>query len=527
MWGRMGLTALEASAASVEARLIGPGSPFHIERSERGTRAFVNGPHGLSDLYSRAARNGDRPLLTSGDKTWSYDEVFGRAFGLARGLRGEGLGGQRIGLMLVEPAEWLTWFIAITAAGASCVLPSPGASLEAASALFETAGCEAIVARNSPFMERIVGRQLLDIRLESPPVEQEAMIAFTSGSTGTPKGVRHSHRSLLSGYRNMMLGGAIGAAMQRHVGTARPPQRPAPAATMLLAPLNYIAGYSAALLAIGNGGHLVVPKDPEDIGELAASIHALSPQALVGAQAPLLRQLIRLPDLSLLASLKRLQLQGAAVQSNLVVELAARLPDVDLAVGYGLTETAGAIASAPIGALEGLGGGCGRIVPSADLRVVGADGRVLSSGEVGQIEVRGDMVMLGYLDERANDRAFTPDGWLRSGDVGRVEAERWLCVLDRDDDGRPQNEALEVYRGAVEDAVRRQSGVDDAVVVLASQELILYVQVRSGDTLDQSATEGAVRRASGWRGDVVIREASDFPRTASGKIDRRGLGAAS
>jgi acyl-CoA synthetase (AMP-forming)/AMP-acid ligase II len=523
----MGRTALEASAAPVEARLIGPGSPFHIERSERGTRAFVNGPHGLSDLYSRAARNGDRPFLTSGDATWSYDEIFGRALGLARWLQEEGLPGERIGLLLDEPAEWLTWFIAITAAGASCVLPSPGANLEAASALFETAGCESIVAQNSPFMERIAGRQRLDIRLEASPVEQEAIIAFTSGSTGTPKGVRHSQRSLLSGYRNMMLGGAIGAAMQRHAGTFRPPHRPTPATTMLLAPLNYIAGYSAVLLALGNGGHLVVPKDLEDVGELAASIHALSPQALVGAQPPLLRRLIRLPDLSLIASLKRLQLQGASVQSNLVGELAERLPDVDLAVGYGLTETAGAIASAPIGALEGLDGGCGRIVPSADLRVVGADGRILSSGEVGQIEVRGDMVMLGYLDERANDRAFAPDGWLRTGDVGRVEAERWLCVLDRDDNERQQNESVEVYRGAVEDAVRRQPGVDDAVAVLASQDLVLYVQVRLGETLDQSATEAAVRRASGWRGDVVIRQASDFPRTASGKIDRRVLGAAS
>jgi acyl-CoA synthetase (AMP-forming)/AMP-acid ligase II len=199
--------------------------------------------------------------------------------------------------------------------------------------------------------------------------DSEALVVFTSGSSGIPKGVRHSHRSLLSGLRNMMLGGALSGCTRPKVGLAQ--SKPEPPCALVLAPLAYIAGYSAFLMSISGGGRIVLARgEPED--RIIELLELEGAQSITGASPELLRRWVRRPDAATrLRALRRLQLHGESLRRTLVEEIQTLLPEVQLLTGYGLTETSGSIATSAVSWVLDTPGCCGPLLPSVDLRIVG------------------------------------------------------------------------------------------------------------------------------------------------------------
>jgi acyl-CoA synthetase (AMP-forming)/AMP-acid ligase II len=526
----MGRATLEASLAALEHRLVGAGGPFELRPGVNGAPSYAGGPRALTDLYARARKLGEKPLLARGDDRQSYGEVFGPAFALAERLSRQGWAGRRIALALDDGAEWLVWFVAITAAGASCVLPPPGASDERVSSCCEAAGCDAVVAPLDHSLARGGLKNLKDdgwAGLEAGSIpdvapEAEAIVAFTSGSSGSPKGVAHTHRSLVTGLRNMMLGGTLANRMLPVSSAA--PERPQAPSTLVLSPLAYVAGYSAFLLSVATGGRIVLPEETDD-DVILSTIRTEGVQALGGMSPALLRRLVRRPEgPQALRSLRRLQLHGSALQQSLVEELRDLVPAAQLFTGYGASETAGSIAMAAVDQIIDQAGGCGRLLPSVQLRVVDEAGAVVPAGVHGALQVRGDMVMAGYLDPARTGQAMTADGWYRTGDIGRLEDGAWLSVIGRSED---RIAGATGFVTPVEEAVRAACEVEDAAVTssIDGRVLILYLQARPSQAVDRDGALAAVKSAAGWAGAVDIRLLDAFPRTASGKIDRLRLDA--
>lgn len=509
-------------------RLTARGSPFELEETDEGLHRFVRPPHTLTDIYRRAERAGDRALLVVGTAVSTYGDIMGVARAQLPTLQSQGLCGKRVGLLLDDGAEWITWFVAITAAGAVCVMPPPGAARQTVAACLELARCAAIVDEGGL---RLLGaaappaapneRRASDW-LELQP-EAEAVVAFTSGSSGTPKGVVHSHRSLLSGLRNMMLGGAI--AGQMIPGGARPaqPAKPPLPATLVLAPLAYIAGFSTLLLTLTSGGKIILASSAVATDALAAIVADQGVQSITGSSNELIRRLIDLPGaLKLLAPLRRIHLHGEGLQYDLVSRIAAALPHAQVVTGYGLTETAGTIATAPAMRVLGRPGVCGLVLPTAKVRIVDGDGRPTPFGKVGEVEVRGEMLMRRYLGEEPNSSAFSPDGWFRPGDIGSIDAEGWLRILGRSSTTPSDETGVSLI--AAEEALRLLDGIHDAVVALApGGQVVAFVEPKPGQTPDTVQLSAGSRLHDLCGGIVEFRMMERLPRTGSGKVERAAL----
>lgn len=521
---------LDARLLAFEARLTGAGAPFELMLRPDGARRFASGPGVLGDVYRRAARMGDKALVATMSERWSYAKVMGDAHALSAALVAEGYGRRRIALLIEDGPQWLVWFVAITAAGATCVLPPPGATPDVAARCLAAANCAVAVVEPSRGqapggIENLHG---LRPRAESGEPTQarpddEVLISFTSGSSGEPKGVVHSHRSLLSGLRNMMLAGALSSQMLPPMPVTTG-ERPRASSTLVLSPLSYIAGCSAFLLALITGGRLVLATEADGAESVTRVVQTDEINAISGASVDFIRRLLRRDGAAeALRSLRRLQLHGSLLHAPLVQEIGAALPQVQVMTGYGMSETAGSITGAPVQRLLERIGGCGRLVASVDLRVVDDAGRPLPPGAVGHIEVRGDMVMQGYLDDARTARAFTPDGWFRCGDMGALGEGRWLRVLDRSE-RRLGSDPDRAFISQIEEVVRGLTGVDDAAVAASTDGdgLVVYAQVSALDVIDPSAL-GIAAAVAGLSRSIEVRLVEALPRTATGKIDRRSL----
>ena len=499
--------------------LLRPGSPFEIVETEDGP-GFAQGPHTLNEVYRRARRMGDKVMVVHDGAHLTYGSGFARAAALARRLeRDEGVAaGDTVVLALPNGGDWAVWFIALTALGATVAAVEPetgsaayAAKVSGASLVIDARTAEAL-ASGLEFVEQDA---MVFERITAPATG--AVIAFTSGSTGRPKGVLHTQLSLLTGLRNGMLGAALLAAA-RHKPTMQ--VRPAPPCTMLLAPLPYIAGFSALVLSMMTFGRLVVPSAHTDDRSIAELIQAEAVRALVGPSPALLSRLFALPAAAeKLASLTSLQLHGSAIAGGVARDALELLPLLKISVGYGLTETAGALAVADFEALQTRPGAAGRALPSVGMRIVRADGADVGPGETGAILVRGAMLMRGYLTA---DGLAKADDWFDTGDLGHLDEEGYLYV-ERE---RPSITlgATPISPRGVEDLALDHPFVADAIVCTWStstgtQRVALVVERRSHTASDLEALRAHVAGRYGFTDGFSVVEWARLPRRASGKVD--------
>lgn len=514
-------------------RLTGPRGPFEMRKLESGILRFVRPPHTLSDIYRRAERADRKIFLVTGARSYDYRDVFRRARVLSHEVQKRSLIGKRVALVVDDGADWIAWFLAITGAGAICVMPPSGATLNVTAHCLTVANCAAIVGSDEFDLPRLDTRSARSAKagdgegLGWPELDPagEALVAFTSGSSGAPKGVVHTHRSLLSGLRNMLLGGAVASQMTRSgLGDTRPAKPPQPA-TLLLAPMGYVAGFSALLLTLMSGGKIVLAAGSTDPQELTEVILRHSVQSITGGSAAMIRRLVDHCSASTrLASLRRVQLHGEGLQASLLKRIAQVLPDLQVMTGYGLTETAGSVAIAPAQRVAATPGGCGLVLPSVEMRIVDSIGVGAPFGQPGHIELRGDMLMSGYLTAGPMPRSFTPDGWFATGDIGIIDPEGWLRVLERSaNDGSPHDRAVEL---ATEEALRTLEEIQDVVCISGTNGIVAFIEPKPGCSLEHDTLQWRKDTVGATGSQIALRFLDRIPRLASGKVDRMTLTAA-
>jgi acyl-CoA synthetase (AMP-forming)/AMP-acid ligase II len=348
-------------------------------------------------------------------REYSLPQLDALANGMATVLEHRGVRpNDRVAVMSSNRPEFVVALWAIWRLGAAAVLLSPAwkrAEVEHALAL--TAPTHAV--GDHPVLAGVMQMLHLDEPVtpgqrtfEAPNPDSDALLVFSSGTTGMPKAVRHTHAS-------------FGVAV-RHWRDAL--QLSSADRIQIMTPPSHILGLLNIVMALDSGAWIRLhPRFDIDLmlGHIASDRITIEM-----AVAPIALALAAHPDLESynLSSLRYIMWCATPVTQS-VAETVTRRTGVKWVTAYGASEL-------PVIACNDIEDArldtVGRPVPGTRARIVSLDtGEPLSSGAVGEIEVRSDSVMAGYLPDEATAQAFS-DGWYRTGDVGYLDVDGWLRI---------------------------------------------------------------------------------------------------
>jgi acyl-CoA synthetase (AMP-forming)/AMP-acid ligase II len=493
-------------------------------------------------VLEAAARAGDRPALVDGATGTAvpYRLLAERVRQVAAGLAARGFApGDVLALWAPNLPQWAGVALGAMAAGGTVTGASPAATERELAAQLADAGASVLVtvpplvaparsaAAAAGVRELVVLgeaegavpiRDLLAAGTATRPPEPApaavALLPYSSGTTGLPKGVELTHANLVTSVRQVTSGLRI---------TDRD-------TLLAVAPFSHIMGFQVTLAVPLTAGATVVTMPRFDPGRFLELIERHRVTVLVGAP-PMLRVLTAHPraagtDLS---SLELVVCGGAALSAAAQEALAARLPQATVGQAWGLTETTVGL-SMPDRTAGSVPGTVGRVMPNTELRVVDpATGRDLGPGEPGELLGRGPQVMAGYRNRpEATAAMLGPDGWLRTGDLGLVDAGGNVVIVDRLKElikvrghqvAPAELEALLATHPAVADAaVLGREDPDDGEVPVA------VVVPRPGADPDPGELLAWVaERVAPPKRLRAVRFAEAIPRTPSGKLLRRSL----
>ena len=341
-----------------------------------------------------------------------------------------------------------------------------------------------------------------------------ALLQYTGGTTGVAKGAMLSHRNLIANALqcSAWIGGGVDADGER-------------ALTPL--PLYHIFSLTANLLVFARfGGLNVLIPDPRDLHRLVRTMRDGRITAASGVNT-LFNALVNRPDFAALdfSSLRVTIGGGAAVQS----EVSRRWREItgkDLVEGYGLTEASPVVCINPVESPKI--GTVGLPVPSTEVTVRDDMGSILAPGEEGEVWVRGPQVMQGYW-QRPDEtrRVLTPDGWLRTGDIGTFDAKGFLRLLDRKKDLVIVS-GFKVFPNEVEDVAMLHPGVLEAAVIgvpdaRTGEAVKLFVVKRDAALTAADLGQFLQARLVNYKRPHIIEFRDSLPKSNIGKILRKEL----
>jgi long-chain acyl-CoA synthetase len=347
------------------------------------------------------------------------------------------------------------------------------------------------------------------------PVRTVAIYQYTGGTTGVPKAAMLTHRNLVA---NVMQSLAWNTA---HV--------PGEEVVVAAIPFFHIYGLTVALfMGLADGATIVIQTRPE-IRELLTLIDKYQPTQFPGVPA-LYNAFNQQPDIAKFRIHSiRYCLSGSA---PLPLEVARRfeaLTGGSVVEGYGLSETSPATHVNPVKG-ERRAGSIGLPLPDTDERVVDLETgtRVLAAGEVGELEVRGPQVMLGYFAHPEETAEVLKDGWFRTGDVARIDADGYAYIVDRKKDMINVG-GMKVYPREVEEVLFQHPAVQDvAVIGVPDPELgevvKAFVVRKPGASITADELTAFVReRIAHFKAPRSIEFRDALPRSGVQKVLRRVL----
>jgi long-chain acyl-CoA synthetase len=285
--------------------------------------------------------------------------------------------------------------------------------------------------------------------------EALATILYTGGTTGRSKGVMLTHANLWS------------ASMTRGAELNNSPD----SISLLVSPLFHVAGLGRLLgQTIVGGACITMTQFRPAAVQAGIEMHAITDTIMVPT---MLQSLLDEPSFhpERVRTLDRIAFGAAPMPPDLLERALTVWPQAEFFQAYGLTETAGAVCinlpenhRSPEARARGLQHSVGRAGLGAEILIVDESGCALPAGEVGEIVVRGPMVTRGYWRNAAATEAAFRDGWFRTGDAGRMDAEGYLTIVDRLKD-MVITGGENVYCAEVEAALRSHPQISQAAVI--------------------------------------------------------------
>jgi long-chain acyl-CoA synthetase len=550
------------------AHLIGPGGPFEVTDAVVDgvtVRSFARAPGTIVDCFRRAAAHADRVHLVFEDTRLTFADVRRQALSIARRLKSDyGVGpGDRAAIAMRNYPEFVISFWAAAALGAIPVLLNAwwtGPELRYALANADPAvvfadperieriagpasgpGDPPIIAvrtavampraprlagtgqRLAVFEDLAAGPPLDEGELAAVGPDEVAAILYTSGTTGFPKGALITNRNIIASTMNMSF-----AIARAYAITGRAPVAAAQPSAISAAPLFHIGGLGSIVATALSGGKISLMRkwDVGEYLELAVREQATS----LGGVPATARQVLEHPGAARLREqITSCPLGGAAVPPDLPLRAREVLGDsVQVLNGYGGTETTSAVVTNVGDEYAARPGSVGSPNLTADLRVEDPDGRPLPAGQVGELCFRSPQVVKGYWKDPDATKAAFAGGWFHTGDLGYVDDDGYVYVVDRLKDVVIRG-GENVYCAEVEAVLFEHPAVADVTIIgvpdhAMGERVGAVVVPRAGTSvsLDDLRSFAAARLAVFKRPEALYL-VDELPRTATGKTDKRGL----
>lgn len=553
------------SMADATAVLTAPGARFEMETvTIRGvpTRVWKNAPNDLGVLLDLSRTHGARLFTILDDDRVSFEANWRATAALAQALQDMGVGkGDRVAFAMRNLPEWPMVFFAITTIGAIAVplnawwtgaelaygirdsgakvVIVDGERLERLRDRREELGGVSrwIVARggadeDTAALEDIVGAPanwaaLPDIARPVVAIDSddEATIFYTSGTTGNPKGALGTHRNLMS---NILSGGFSAARSFLRRGEAIPD--PQPRTTLTVIPMFHVTACSASLMGSMAAGNTTIFMRKWDAVQ-AMEIIEREKVNVTGGVPTIAWQLIEHPDRANydLSSIEAIAYGGAPSAPELVKRIYEEFGALP-GNGWGMTETMATVTSHSSEDYLNRPTSAGPAVAVADLEIRDDDGvTVLPTGTVGELWARGPMIVKGYWNKPEATAETFVDGWVRTGDLARLDDEGFVYIVDRAKDMVLRG-GENIYSSEVENALYEHPAVTDCAIIgiphrTLGEEPAAVVHLAPGMSASEGELQDWVRaRLAAFKVPVAVHFVADtLPRNANGKILKKDL----
>jgi acyl-CoA synthetase (AMP-forming)/AMP-acid ligase II len=534
------------------ARVVGPGGRLVMGKDELGRAIVENLPATLPEFFRTfSALNANNEAVVADGERLSFADLDRLSERVAHGLLARGIRkGDRVGIAMRNCPAWVVAYMGVLKAGGIATLLNgwwEPAEMEHAILVSDPALVIADASRAKRIAERCRQRDILSLAVDLPieqalakllrapetslpqvTPEDDATILFTSGSTGAAKGAVSTHRAVTTGTYSYGLGLMVllGLLTQEGRAPATPPR------TLLSVPLFHVTGEVPVMLNSFVVGRCMVIMGKWDAGEALRLIEKEKITYFVGVPTMSL-ELMNHPDRGKydLSSLRDITAGGAPRPVSHVTRLQQEFPDAQPGLGYGLTETNAVGCVNFWSNYAAKPGSTGRAAkPIVELAILGEGDRHLSSGEIGEIGIRTAANVRGYwCNPEATDALFTSDHYARTGDVGYLDEDGYLFIVDRKKEiiirGGENISAAEVEAEFYACPDVAEVSVFGAPDERLGEVPIAIVLPKDGERLSEDSLRTFLdgRLAKFKIPERIIFADAPLPRLGTGKIDRRAL----
>ncbi len=554
---------------------MGPGGMFEVVTgSVRGVemKVYKDRLGSLREVFALGtARGDDQTFLVHGERRYGFGTFATLADGVSARLAADaGVGhGDRVAVLSANNPEWTLafwgtvnlgailvglngWWKAdeivygLADSGAKVLVADKGRIARIAERLDELTALEAIYlidAEPSEIGDDPRLRSFAELttdhapdggtpeaaapRAPSTPIAEDdpAVIFYTSGTTGKPKGAISTHGSMIANLQNTMFNAVAGA--MSGGGGVMPTGDGPPPASLLTSPLFHVSGcHSGLVVGLLAGLKLVIP---EGRFEPETALRLIQEEGItVWATVPtMVWRVVEHParhdyDVS---SVTSIAYGGSPSAAELQRRIQETFPNVStIGNAYGLTESSSV--ATVISGQDALDrpDSVGKPMPVVDLRIVGADGNDVATGETGEIWIKGPIIMPGYWGKPEATAESITDGWLHSGDVGHRDEDGFLFITDRAKDMIIRG-GENIYCVEIENRLVEHPAIADAAIVgvahpTLGEEVKAVVQVEPGASITEDEVRSWVAETlANFKVPAYVERTDDkLPRNASGKL---------
>jgi len=372
-------------------------------------------------------------------------------------------------------------------------------------------------------------RALIEQSIAETRPDDVALLQYTGGTTGVPKAAMLTHRNLLT--NAAQLAEIAGFYWDRRRDTM-----------LTVLPLYHIFAFQInCLTCFSLGCGTVLVPSPKPLSNLEPAFRKFR-VSYTTAVNTLLKLLLKEPWFRERPprTVRVVYAGGSAIEPAVAREW-AEVVGGPVTQGYGLTEASPCVTFDPLLEADEVGPdgrprvrlaepdaeGIGLPMPMTEIRIVTEDGRIAGAGEAGEIELRGPQVMPGYWNKPDETAAVFHDGWLRTGDIGRVTAAGRVTILDRKKDLISVS-AFNVFPTQIEECIAGMTGVAEAAVVgvpddVTGESVVAFVVCAEGGLSERDVREYCRGHLAPYKVPKRVLFRADLPKTAIGKVNRRAL----